>query len=105
MITIKWIQDCVKNNKYYFSKHADQERQNEDLRILEIEESLINWIILEQYQDTGRGESFLIAGFTKNGKPIHVVCGTRLDWLVIITVYIPKPPKFKTFYQRGGKNE
>ena len=30
--------------------------------------------ILEQYPDTGRGESCLILGFSVT-KPIHVVCG------------------------------
>jgi len=38
----------------------------------------------------------LVAGFTKAGKPIHIVCGRRGDWWVIITVYILRLPKFKT---------
>jgi hypothetical protein len=42
-----------------------------------------------------------VAGFTDTGKPIHMVCGARGDWLVVITVYIPRPPRFKTPYQRG----
>ncbi|NUO06512.1 MAG: DUF4258 domain-containing protein [Candidatus Brocadia sinica] len=59
--------------------------------------------ILEKYENTGRGESCLVAGFTNTGKPIHVVCGERGDWLVLITVYVPSPPKFKTPYERGEK--
>jgi len=43
--------------------------------ISEVREALINGIILEQYEDTGRGESCLVAGFTDIGKPIHIVCG------------------------------
>ena len=42
-------------------------------------------------------------GFTEIGKPIHIICGKRGIWLVIITVYIPRPPKFKTPYERGDK--
>lgn len=38
---------------------------------------------------------------TISGKPVHVVCGSRGDSLVIITVYIPSPPKFKNPYERG----
>ena len=52
-------------------------------------------MILEQYQDAGRGESCLVVGFTEAGKPIHEVCGQRKDTLVIVTVYILGPPKFK----------
>ncbi|MGR3179203.1 MAG: hypothetical protein ACUZ8E_14215 [Candidatus Anammoxibacter sp.] len=36
-----------------------------------------------------------------NGKPIHIVCGEMEGELVIITVYIPSPPKFKNPYERG----
>jgi hypothetical protein len=101
MIKIKWIVERVKSDEYYFSRHGDQERQNDNLTIAEIEEALLSGRILEQYRDIGRGESCLVAGFTNEGKPIHVVCGKRESQLVIITVYIPGPPKFKNPYERG----
>ena len=85
------------------SEHGDQERQNDNLTLAEIEEALLTGRILEHYEDTGRGESCLVAGFTQMGNPIHLVCGARGDWLVIITIYIPRPPKFKTPYERGEK--
>lgn len=103
MHEIEWIRERVRNNEYYFSRHGDQERQNDNLTVTEIDEALLTGRILEQYQDTGRGESCLIAGFTAAGKPIHIICGMREYWLVIITVYIPRPPKFKTPYERGEK--
>jgi len=71
---LNWIVNCVKK-EYYYSKHGDQERQNDNLLISEIEEALINGKIIERYKDTGRGESCLVAGFTDEGKPIHIVCG------------------------------
>lgn len=103
MFEIKWILERIRKDEYYFSKHGDQERQNDNLTIAEVEEALLGGRILEQYEDSGRGESCLVAGFTEAGKPIHIVCGRRGDWLVIITVYIPRPPKFKTPYERGEK--
>ena len=48
-----------------------------------------------------RGDTIPFMLFTKKGKPVHIVCGKRDDWLVIITVYIPTPPKFKTPYERA----
>lgn len=104
MLKIEWIKQRVDRNEYYFTKHADEERQNVELSIAEVEEALKNGRILDQYEDTGRGESCLVAGFTDDGKPVHVVCRLRGDWLVIITVYIPTPLKFITPYERG-KNE
>ncbi|MBA7518464.1 hypothetical protein ES705_10534 [subsurface metagenome] len=101
MIEIKWIRSKVKKGEYYFSRHGDLERQNENLLITEVEEVLLTGRILEKYKDTGRGESCMVAGFSDSGKPIHVVCGKRGDYLALITVYIPMPPKFKTPYERG----
>lgn len=101
MFEIEWIQQRVMKGEYYFSKHGDQERQDDNLTVAEVEEALLTGRILEHYEETGRGESCLVAGFTETGKPIHMVCGTRGDWLVVITVYIPRPPRFKTPYQRG----
>lgn len=101
MFDIKWIQDRISKSEYYFSRHGDQERQNDQLTISEVEEVLLNGKILEQYKDTGRGESCLVVGFTNFGKPIHAVCGKMEGNLAIITVYIPTPPKFKNPYERG----
>jgi len=101
MIKTEWIIKKIKSDEYYFSRHGDQERQNDNLTIIEIEEALISGRILEQYKDKRRGESCLVVGFTNEGKPIHIVCGKRETQLVIITVYIPSPPKFKNPYERG----
>ena len=64
--------------------------------------ALLNSKILEQYPDIGRGESCLVVGFA--GKiPIHVVCGWRGEKVVLITVYIPRPPKFIDPWTRGER--
>jgi uncharacterized protein DUF4258 len=101
MIDEQWVKEKIRSSEYYVSRDGDQERQNDNLSILEVKESLLNGRILEQYTDTGRGESCLVVGFTEDGKPVHVVCGKRKDTLTIVTVYIPAPPKFKCPYERG----
>jgi len=102
MFDIQCIQKKIRNGDYFFSLHGDMERQNDNLTIVEVEDALLDGRILEQYKDTGRGKSCLVVGFTPKGKPIHVVCGKEEDVLVVITVYIPIPPKFITPYRRGG---
>lgn len=57
MFTIGSVQEKVRESEYYFSKHGDQERQNDNLTLAEVEEALLSGRILEQYDDTGRGES------------------------------------------------
>ncbi len=100
-IELPWIQDCVRAQRYFYSRHGDRERQADGLSLVEVEEALNAGRTLEQYPDTGRGPSCLIAGFTNAGKPIHVVCGRMGQEMVVITVYIPTPPKFKNPFERG----
>ncbi len=102
MIEIEWIKQAVRDNTYRYSKHGDQERQNDNLTLAEVAQALSNGRILEQYADTGRGVSCLVAGFTDSGIPIHIVCGCMGKTLVIITVYIPTPPKFTNPFERGN---
>lgn len=90
---IEIIKAKVRQSHFVISSHADQEAADEAIDIAEIYNAILNDEILEQYADTGRGESCLVLGFV-NDRPIHVVCGWRREDVVIITVYIPKPPKF-----------
>lgn len=98
---LDWILQRVVEQRYRYSRHGDQERQNDALSLLEVEQALLSGRILETYPDTGRGESCLLAGFSDDGKPIHIVCGRMDDWLVVVTVYIPTPPKSKNPFERG----
>jgi hypothetical protein len=102
MITLDWINQSVRDEAYRYSRHGDQERQNDGLSLTQVAQALLKGRILEQYIDDGRGASCLVAGFTDNGIPIHVVCGRMGESLVIITVYIPTPPKFKNPFERGN---
>ncbi len=91
----------LRANQYIYSHHAEIERRAEALTFAQVEEALLNGRILEQYPDTGRGESCLVVGFAE-GIPIHAVCGWRGEKVVLITVYIPRPPKFIDPWTRGG---
>jgi hypothetical protein len=72
----------------------------DDLTLAQVENALLTGEILEQYPDTGRGESCLVVGFAGD-TPIHVVRGWRGDKVVLITVYIPGPPQFIDPRTRG----
>ena len=86
---------------------AQQERLEVDLDVLEIGEAIAHGEILEQYSEDPRGESCLLGGFAAGG-PVHVVLGwaRRRDdkTLRIITVYVPRSPKWKDPRTRGAKS-
>jgi hypothetical protein len=77
-VDIETIKTKVQNGKFVISTHADQEAADENIDIAEIRDALLSGELLEQYPDTGRGESCLILGFA-NDKPIHIVCGWHRD--------------------------
>ncbi|NGZ28124.1 MAG: DUF4258 domain-containing protein [Magnetococcales bacterium] len=100
-LNMEWIKECVSKEKYYFSRHGDVERKKDNLSIQDVEQALLTGIILETYEDTGRGESCLVVGFAKRIIPVHVVCGRLGENMVVVTVYIPTMPKFKTPFARA----
>lgn len=96
------IKEKIRTEQYVYSLHADTERKSDNLTFAQVESALLNGRILEHYEDTGRGESCLIVGSAES-VPIHVVCGWRGDKIALITVYIPRPPKFVDPWTRGGR--
>jgi len=99
-MNIKDIQTRVRRSHYMYTFHAEVERRADGLTFAQVEEALLNGAIIEAYSDTGRGESCLVVGFASD-LPIHAVCGWRGDKIVLITVYIPRPPKFSDPWTRG----
>ena len=97
------IKEKVGKNQYEYTLHAEIERKADDLTFYQIEQAILAGDILEQYPDYGRGESCLLVGFSEN-IPIHVVCGMRGDKVVIVTVYVPKPPEFVDPWARSRKH-
>lgn len=102
VFTVAAIKDAVQQQRVSFSAHAEEARMDDNLTATAVLEALLHDDILEYYPDTGRGASCLVIGFY-NQQPIHIVCGWRSEWLVIITVYIPGPPQFSDPWTRLPK--
>ena len=95
-----WIQERVRAGRYVISKHAELERSEENIDVIEIEKGVASGLLLEDYPADPRGHSCLIAGFS-GGRWIHLVCGQKNDWAIIITVYVPLAPYWRTPIHRG----
>ena len=104
---IRAIKERFSSDEYEISFHAEKERYAEDIKDSDIENIISNCEIIEDYPDDTRGSSCLILDYSE-GRPIHIVCGLTLTkWLRIITVYIPKLPKWideRTRAKEGGSN-
>ncbi|WP_422880214.1 DUF4258 domain-containing protein [Methylomarinovum caldicuralii] len=45
--------------------------------------------MIEDYPEDARGHSCLMLGRGVDGRPIHVVCAPKDEYLAVITAYIP----------------
>ena len=102
---IEKIKEKIRVDEYEISFHAEKERYAEDITISDLEMAFSNGEILETYPDDPKGPSCLVLGYSQN-RPIHIVCGyTSINWIRIITVYIPKLPKWidERTRAKGGK--
>jgi hypothetical protein len=104
------IQRLLREGRYEISFHAQQERLEENLDLIQIEAAIIEQgELLEDYPDDPRGESCLVLGFV-GSRPIHLVLGwgtmktEAQRMLRLITVYTPTPPKWTDPRTRGGRS-
>ncbi len=92
-MTLKDIQDIIMSENYHFSEHAVKRMI---LRIIdrhEIEESILEGEIIEEYPDDKYSPSCLIYGKTQKGKDLHVQVSFP-PHVVIITAYEPNPEEW-----------
>lgn len=93
-MNINEIREKIRSGVYEISFHAEKERYAENITIKDLENAVQNGEILESYPEDTRGKSCLILGYSES-KPIHIVCGCSQEKRIrIITVYLPKAPKW-----------
>ena len=56
--------------------------------------------LIEDYPDDARGHSCLMFGAGEEGRPIHVVCSPRDEFLVIITAYVPSESEWNRGFRK-----
>ena len=99
---IRWIRNKVRRQEWHLSGHAEEERLDEAILVEEIEDVLLRGMILEDYPNDPRGPSALLMGYGRGGNPVQVGAGkTSSNQLRVITVYVPKPPKWTDPQTRG----
>ena len=96
----QWIQRQVRLGRYVITKHAEIERQEEEIDVDDVEACIRGGFLLEDYSEDPRGRSCLVVGYA-DGQWLHVVCGRKNESAIIITVYVPKPPYWRTPTHRG----
>ena len=79
------------SSKVLYLPHAVRQmlRPERMIRTEEVHGVIAEGTIIEDYPEDPRGHSCLILGRGDAGRPIHLVCAPKPDYLAIITAYIP----------------
>lgn len=79
--------------KYLYLPHAIRQMSRPERMITtaEVRSAIENGQVIEDYPEDSRGHSCLVLGKGHNGRPIHIVCSPKAEFLAIITAYIPDP--------------
>jgi hypothetical protein len=90
------VKALIQQRRYKTSHHAEVEREAETITIDDIKTAILNGELLEDYSDDPRGHSCLMLGTAEDGRPLHIVLTIleRIEEALIITVYVPVPPKW-----------
>ena len=82
------IRKLAQEDKIIIPKHANARMVERDVLPDDIVNLILNGEIIEEYPDDFPCPSVLIFGFVP-GRPCHIVVAKCLDYLRIVTVYIP----------------
>lgn len=103
------IREAVKRSDYALRVHAVRHMLSGGFDESDILECIESGKILENYHEENRG---LISGSFHTSEhlreSLHVVLdywseSGKIDWIDLVTAYIPRPPFWETPYRRGRK--
>ena len=87
--------------KVIYTEHALDEMNAEEELISkdEIRQVIFEGEIVEDYPEDKRGHSCLMFTYTSAGRPVHIICSPKEEYLGIITAYIPTLNKWENDFR------
>ena len=102
--TLKLVRRSA-NKKLLFLAHAVRQMSRIDRMIkpTEVRQVIEKGEIIEDYPEDVRGHSCLMLGYGEGGRPIHVVCSPKDDYLAIVTAYLPDHQQWEDNFSKRRK--
>ncbi|MFH1288302.1 MAG: DUF4258 domain-containing protein [bacterium] len=101
MKTLVQIQKQLSLGQFEFSRHAFKRVVERNISEEEIKETGKGAEIIENYPDDKYSPSYLLLGFTKTGRPLHMqVSLIESDFVKIITIYEPDEREWINYSKR-----
>ena len=101
MAILEDVREAAKK-RLLFLPHAIRQmsRPRRMISFQEVEEVVTQGEVIEDYPNDPRGHSCLMLGFGEAGRPVHVVCSPKDEYLAIITAYLPDPAQWSEDFKR-----
>ncbi len=92
--------------KRLFLSHALHQMSRPDRMIsaAEVLSVIDHGEVIEDYPEDSRGHSCLILGHGQGGRPLHVLCSPKEDYLAIITAYLPARHEWSDDFKEREKS-
>lgn len=104
--TMEAIREAVLADRWSLTRHARERAELRDIGPDALAHALEGGDLLEDYPEDPRGASALVLGHTKDGRPLHAVCALDPSGeMLVITVYEPRPPRWRDERARAGGRE
>ena len=81
------IKKKISQGLYYFTTHAIEELQNDNLTTDDAESAIFNGEIINKLDHDFRGARYIILGKTKDEQELEICCRIENGYVIIITCY------------------
>jgi hypothetical protein len=98
--TLAQVREAAMKRILFLPHALDQmNRPERMITTREVRAVILHGTIVEDYPEDVRGHSCLMLGQGDRGRPIHIVCAPKTDYLAIITAYQPNPEQWEADWQ------
>lgn len=93
------------SQRILFSAHAVRQMSRPDRMIstADVRRAIEAGEIIEDYPEDTRGRSCLLLGRGIDGRPMHIVCAPKDEYLAVITAYIPDEAQWSNDFRTRSK--
>ena len=102
--TVREVREAAAK-RILFLPHAVSQMNSPDrmISVQEVRSVIFQGEMIEDYPEDVRGHSCLMMGRGAGGRPVHVVCALKHDYLAVITAYLPSVEQWASDWRTRRK--
>lgn len=99
------MRDCFRREAVLYSGHARREMLSDEVGLItdeEVGEAVDSAELVEEYLDDRPYPSCLLLGYTRSGRPLHLVTAydESVPQVIVVTTYQPDPARWEEDWRK-----